>query len=93
MFGSAWHFKRFTYLSLKVLNAEVEVFHQKMADYINFEAEADFVEDSNEDVGDEVSDFYDTESENSFIDEQDVNTDANFQRHFANVENDIEQVL
>ena len=93
MSGSAWHFKRLTYLSLKVLNAEVEVFHQKMTDYINFEAEADFVEDSNEDVGDEVSDFYDIESENSFIDDQDANTDANFQRHFANAENDIEQVL
>ena len=49
-----------------------------MTDYINFEAEADFVEDSNEDVGDEVSDFYDIESENSFIDDQDANTDANF---------------
>ena len=93
MSGSAWHFKRLTYLSLKFLNAEVEAFHQKMTDYINFEAEADFVEDSNEDVGDEVSDFYDIESENSFIDDQDVNTAVNFQRHFANVENDIEQVL
>ena len=49
-----------------------------MTDYINFEAEADFVEDSNEDVGDEVSDFYDIESENSFINDQDVNTAVNF---------------
>ena len=64
-----------------------------MADYIYFEAEADFVEDINEDVGDEVSDLSDTESENSFIDDQDVNTDANFYRHFANFEKDIEQVL
>ena len=64
-----------------------------MADYINFEDEADFVEDINEDIGDEVSDFFDIESENSFIDDQDVNTDANFYRHFANVENDTEQVL
>ena len=64
-----------------------------MADYINFEAEADFVEDINKDVGDEDSDFSDIESENSFIDGQDVNTDANFYRYFANVENDIEQVL
>ena len=30
-----------------------------MADYINFEAEADFVEDINQDVGDEFSDFSD----------------------------------
>ena len=64
-----------------------------MADYFYFEAEADFVEDINEDVGDEVSDLSDTESENSFIDDQDVNTDANFYRHFANFEKDIEQVL
>ena len=72
---------------------KLKFFTRKWQNYINFEAEADFVEDSNEDVGDEVSDFYDIESENSFIDDQDVNTDANFQRHFANVENDIEQVL
>ena len=93
MYGSAWHFKGFTYLALKVLDAEVEVFHQKMADYISFEAEADFVEDINEDVGEEVSGFSDFESENSFIDDQDVNTDATFYRYFANVEKDVEQVL
>ena len=58
MSGSAWHFKSFTQLALKVLDAEVEVFHQKIAEYINFEAEADFVEDINEDVGDEDSDFF-----------------------------------
>ena len=40
-----------------------------MADYISFEAEADFVEDINEDVGEEVSGFSDFESENSFIDD------------------------
>ena len=26
MLGSAWHFKRFVYLALKVLDAEVEIF-------------------------------------------------------------------
>ena len=62
-----------------------------MADFINFEAEADFCQDA--DVGDEVSDFSDVGSENSFIDDQDVNTDANFYRRFENVENNIEQVL
>ena len=61
-----------------------------MADFINFEAD---IEDIGEDDGDEVSDISDVESENSFIDNQDVNTDANFYRHFANVQNDIEQVL
>ena len=67
-----------------------------MADFINFEAEADFcqedVEDA-EDVGDEVSDFSDVGSENLFIDDQDVNTDANFYKRFEKVENKIEQVL
>ena len=62
-----------------------------MADFINFEAEADFFQDA--DVGDEVSNFFDAGSENSFIDDQDVSTDTNFYRHFENVENDIDQVL
>ena len=61
-----------------------------MADFINFEAD---IEDIGENEGDEVSDISDVESGNSFIDNQDVNTDANFYRHFENVENDIEQVL
>ena len=91
MSRSAWHFKRFVYLARKVLDAEVEIFRQVMADFINFEAEADFCQDA--DVGDEVSDFSDVGSENSFIDDQDVNTDANFYRRFENVENNIEQVL
>ena len=60
-----------------------------MADFINFEAD---IEDIGENEGDEVSDISDVESGNSFIDNQDVNTDANFYRHFENVENDIEQV-
>ena len=59
-----------------------------MADYIEFEAEAEHIEHD-----DEVSDFSDNVSENSFIDDQDVNTDVNFYRGFTNVENDIEQVL
>ena len=40
----------------------------------------------------EVSDISDVDSE-SFIDDQEVSTAVNFYRHFANVENDIEQVL
>ena len=54
-----------------------------MAEYINFEAEAEDIEH------DEVSNLSDNESENSFIDDQDVN----FYRGFTNVENDINQVL
>ena len=64
-----------------------------MADFINFEAEADFCQDTAEDVGAEVNDFSDVGSENSFIDDQDVITDTNFYRNFENVENNIEQVL
>ena len=60
-----------------------------MSDYINFEAEAEFIED------DEVSDFSDNGSEDSFINDNDqnVNTGVSFYRGFTNVENDIEQVL
>ena len=49
-----------------------------MADYISFDDEADFVEDINEDVGDQISDYSDIESENSFIDDQDVNKTLTF---------------
>ena len=64
-----------------------------MADFMHFEAD---VEGDDEQVGKdeerEVSDISDVDS-GSFIDDQEVNTDVNFYRHFANVENDIEQVL
>ena len=55
-----------------------------MADYIEFEAEAEHIEHD-----DEVSDFSDNVFENSFIDDQDVNTDINFYRGSTNVENVI----
>ena len=64
-----------------------------MDDFINFEAD---IEGDDEEIGednDEVSNISDVDSENSFIDNQEVKTDVNFYRHFANVENDIEQVL
>ena len=57
-----------------------------MSEYINFEAEAEFIK------GEEVSGFSDV-SENLFIDDTDQNTDVNFYRGFTNVENDIKQVL
>ena len=59
-----------------------------MADYIVFETEAEHIEHD-----DEVSEFSDNVSGNSFIDNQDVNADVNFYRGFTTVENDIEQVL
>ena len=60
-----------------------------MADFINFEAEAEVaeVEDGNED--DEVSNI----SEDSFIDDQEIGADVNFYRQFSSVENDLDQVL
>ena len=58
-----------------------------MAEYINFEAEAEHIEQ------DEVSNLSDNESENSFIDDQARDTNVNFYRVFTNVENDINQVL
>ena len=57
-----------------------------MSEYINFEAEAEHIE------GDKVSGLSDV-SEYSFIDDTDQDTDVNFYRGFANVENDIKQVL
>ena len=69
-----------------------------MADFINFEAEADFInpEDSKQNGkkdDDEVSDISDADSENYFIDNEEVQTDVNFYRDFSNFENYIEQVL
>ena len=64
-----------------------------MADFINFEAD---IEGDDEEIGeedDEVSNISDVDSENSFIDNQEVKTDVSFYRHFANVENDIDQCL
>ena len=60
-----------------------------MAEFINFEAEAEVVEVEDGKEDDEVSNI----SEGSFIDDQEVGTDVNFYRHFANVENDRDQVL
>ena len=60
-----------------------------MADFINFEAD---IEGDDEEIG-EVNNISDENSVNSFIDNQEVKTDVNFYRHFANVENDIEQIL
>ena len=64
-----------------------------MPDFVHFEAD---VEGDDEQVGkdeeSEVSDISNVDSE-SLFDDQEVNTDVNFYRQFANVENDIEQVL
>ena len=60
-----------------------------MAEFINFVAEAEVVELESGKKDDEVSNI----SESSFIDDQEVGTDVNFYRHFANVENDLDQVL
>ena len=58
-----------------------------MAEYINFEAEAEHIEQ------DEVSNLSDNGYKNSFIDDQDQDTDVNFCRGFKNVKNGINQVL
>ena len=89
MLGSALHFKRFISLAVKIINDEDEAFAWKMADFINFEAD---IEGDDEEIG-EVNNISDENSVNSFIDNQEVKTDVNFYRHFANVENDIEQIL
>ena len=64
-----------------------------MACFINFEAD---IEGHNEEIGkedDKFSSISHVDSENSFIDNQEVKPDVSFYRHFANVENDTNQVL
>ena len=56
-----------------------------MADFIHFEAEIDSSDDD-ETIDNNVS-------ERSFIDNVELNDSRNFYRQFANVENDLDQVL
>ena len=93
MSGSSWYFKRFNYLAVKTLDGEDEISIWKMADFINFEAD---IKGDNEEIDEEdgkVSNISDVDCENSFIDNQEITADVNFYRHFANVVNDIDQVL
>ena len=60
-----------------------------MAQFINFEAETEVVEVEDAKEGDEISNV----SEDSFIDDQEVGADVNFYGQFANVKNDLDQVL
>ena len=61
-----------------------------MADFINFEAEIDAESDFSDD--DEIID--DNASDKSFInDDNEINESRDFYRQFANVENDLQQVL
>ena len=69
-----------------------------MADFINFEAdiEGDYVDEVdfvNSKHDDEVSNISDSDSLESFIDNEEIKTDVNFYRHFSNIETDIEQTL
>ena len=64
-----------------------------MADFMNFEADIEGDDEEIDEEDDEVSNISDVDSENSLIDNQEVKTDVSFYRHFANVENDIDQVL
>ena len=60
-----------------------------MAEFINFEAEIDAESDISED--DEIID--DNASNKSIINDSEINESRDFYRQFANVENDLEQVL
>ena len=60
-----------------------------MAEFINFEAEIDPESDISED--DEIID--DNASNKSIINDSEINESRDFYRQFANVENDLEQVL
>ena len=61
-----------------------------MADFINFEAD---IEGDDEEIGEEDDEVSDISDVDSFINNQQVRTDVSFYRYFANVENDIDQVL
>ena len=64
-----------------------------MADFINFEPG---IEGNDEEIGeedDEVSNIFDVDFKNAFTDNQEIKTDVSFYRHFANIGNDIDQVL
>ena len=60
-----------------------------MAQFINFEAETEVVEVEDGKEGDEISNI----SEDSLIDDQEVGADVNIYEQFANVKNDLDQVL
>ena len=64
-----------------------------MANFINFEADIEGDDEQISEKDDEVSNISDVDSENWFVRNQEVKTDVNFYKHFANVENDIDQVL
>ena len=60
-----------------------------MAEFVHFEAETDDeinISDDDETIDDNVS-------EKSFINDVEINDSRNFYRQFANVENDLDQVL
>ena len=60
-----------------------------MAAFINFEAEID----AEPDISDDDELINDNASESSFINDDVINESRDFYRQFANVENDLEQVL
>ena len=60
-----------------------------MADFINFEAEIA----AESDICDDDKLVDDNASENSFINDSEINDSRDFYRQFANVENDLDQVL
>ena len=60
-----------------------------MAAFINFEAEID----AEPGISDDDELINDNASESSFINDDVINESRDFYRQFANVENDLEQVL
>ena len=70
MSGSAWHFKRFIALAVKILDGEVEAVNWKMADFINFKADIGGDDEEIGEYNDEISNISDVDNENSFIDNQ-----------------------
>ena len=86
---SSWYFKRFLNLAIKIVDSTV-LFFILMVDFINFEAEID----SETDISDYDEIIDDNASDKTFInDDNEINEPRDFYRQFANVDNDLEQVL
>ena len=61
-----------------------------MAEFINFETEID---DLNEIDDDEIETIDDNISENSFVNDTEIDNSRSSYRQFTNVENDLDEVL
>ena len=89
MSGSSWYFKTFSTFSSENFRWRSRNY-KIMSEYINFEADADFIDADSGKEDEEVS-FV---SESSFNDDQEIGNDVDFYRQYqvTNVKSNIDQV-